>query len=354
MTAHGKIEGAIGKPRHLCEHFTVAVYLSDNLTYGFSVAIRYLVPMNMDEWQRRLKADKEAERKKKMESSEMLKGYRGSGLAEEDKKLMQMRQEDRKKHLLAEQMLHEYRKTDEPGAKKRPERQQAQHPPGVERAADPLGYISPGSVSARAANFVGTPPRGQASTEASRVGAALPPPNISEAMDDSPPHDSRNLPVDATPVLATAGSMEEKKLDTLDQKPVDSMVAEEEIVVEESFADPVAPPEMTSQAATSINQEIRLDIHISFGLVSATLTPDYASYMSAIEEVVKAMLNQGGPLTGVVYKPECAPYVTNEEWDGECSTNCSRFADGVAQLRSLRYISLAFYRYFLFVAHVFP
>ena len=39
--------------------------------------------------------------------------------------------------------------------------------------------------------------------------------------------------------------------------------------------------------------------------------------MSAIEEVVKMTLKQGGPLAGVVYKPECAPFVTNEQWDGE-------------------------------------
>jgi len=150
--------------------------------------------MNLEEWNLRMRAQKEQERKKKTESAEMLRGYRGGVLkeedtrlaelrredrrkhtetaemlrgyrgdggatAEEDRKLALLKQEDRRKHRETEEMLHNYRaeKVDGEGRERRHARRAADgsHPPvSPNRGNDNLlSTISPGSVSAMAGKF---------------------------------------------------------------------------------------------------------------------------------------------------------------------------------------------------------
>lgn len=62
----------------------------------------------MEEWQRRQRAEKEAARKKKTESAELLRGYRG-GVNDEELKLRTLREEERRKTIDAQQHLHNYK-----------------------------------------------------------------------------------------------------------------------------------------------------------------------------------------------------------------------------------------------------
>jgi hypothetical protein len=263
--------------------------------------------MNMEEWQRRMKAEKEAERKKKMESTEILKGYRG-GVADEDKKLLAIRQEVRQKQMDAEQMLHEYRGKESPIGRKRPERHERFHiPPSVERGVDPLAQIAPGSVSAKAANLMASlspsvsPSKGSVAKATTR-----------EIMDTGPATPlPRAIDTDIESALAdTTSDLEEKKYEmedkyAFDQKPVEFAFLGEE----------PSPQEVCLAPAPS-KPEIRYDLPFSFGIVTGA-TPDIASYMAAVEELVHSVISRVDPSENVCLKPECAPYVINQQWDSK-------------------------------------
>lgn len=72
----------------------------------------------MDEWQRRMKAEKEAERQKKSASADLLRGYRGGDVDEEAKKLKAAREEERRKKDEAQKALQEYKGSDMEEVKK--------------------------------------------------------------------------------------------------------------------------------------------------------------------------------------------------------------------------------------------
>lgn len=116
--------------------------------------------MNMEEWQRRMRAEKEAERKKKTESAELLRGYRG-GVNDEELKRRTLREEERRKTMDAQQNLHNYkglaaieRLQQQQNAKKH--QQAATHPVPVNAGSsssnkDRLAGLEFTSVSDRAA-----------------------------------------------------------------------------------------------------------------------------------------------------------------------------------------------------------
>jgi hypothetical protein len=112
--------------------------------------------MNMEEWQRKLKAEKEAARKKKSESAEILHGYRGD-LKDDELKLKAIREEERKKAQDAQQILHSYKGAQLLDGVKSKEQRTEQHFPTPVNAGqglhrdDVLDNIVQGSVSERAA-----------------------------------------------------------------------------------------------------------------------------------------------------------------------------------------------------------
>ena len=323
--------------------------------------------MNMEEWQRRMRAEKDAERKKKMESSEILRGYRG-GVKEEDLKLAALKQADRQKQLDAEQNLHSYRGKDEPGAtRKRPERHDPQHPyppvtmdPGV----DPLQEIVPGSVSAKAATF-NSPANDTQQQQQGDLGRMA----MSGVIDAVP------APSLATEEVVVEQSTDEKKVE---QEPAqEQLQADDDNVVLQSgtsLGDFVAPSSestafeadyfaastpdsappvdapVTREATTAYTQldasqqqqqqqqqDARLDVHFSFGIITATTNPGFAAYMTAIEQVVTTALTGQA---GVLFKPEFGPFVTNQHWDGTLEFCCP-------VLLLLQYVFSELYRSFI-------
>lgn len=65
----------------------------------------------MDEWQKRMKAEKESERQKKNETADMLRSFRGGDL-EEAKKLKAAKDEERRKKEEAQRALQDYKGND--------------------------------------------------------------------------------------------------------------------------------------------------------------------------------------------------------------------------------------------------
>lgn len=112
--------------------------------------------MNMEEWQRKQKAEKEAARQKKSESAEILHGYRGD-LKDDELKLKAIRDEERRKAQDAQQILHNYKGSQLPDGVKPKEQRTEQHFPTPVNAGqgphrdDVLDAIVMGSVSERAA-----------------------------------------------------------------------------------------------------------------------------------------------------------------------------------------------------------
>eukprot|EP00977_Amphora_coffeiformis_P005199 scaffold1112_cov92-Amphora_coffeaeformis.AAC.35 len=118
----------------------------------------------VEEWQRRQKEEKDKDRRQKQATAELLSGYRGQGLSEEEIKLKLLREEERQKKLEAEQRLREFKKLEEPMARHKnannhnnSQQQQGAIPlpvnaRGSEHTDDPITF---GSVSAIKANFNG-------------------------------------------------------------------------------------------------------------------------------------------------------------------------------------------------------
>lgn len=124
--------------------------------------------MNMEEWQRKLKAEKDSARQKKTESAEILRGYRRGEINDDDLKLKVLREEERKRQLDAQQNLHNYKNTQiQEGLNKPKERQQQHYPTPVNTGdattgRDLMEGITMGSISERAAVFDVSSPTGEA------------------------------------------------------------------------------------------------------------------------------------------------------------------------------------------------
>lgn len=219
--------------------------------------------MNMGDWQNQLRAQKDAERKQKMEAAEILRKH-NAGVNEEELKLSAMRAEDRKKQMDAEQNLHNYRSNDPVEVKARPTRQDVAYPaPEVIHKEDNLP--TPGSVSAMAGKFSKGP----------------------EEQD----------PVTGTP-LKMGGSSEEKK-------------TEEEPTVD-------VPHELKEDEPLHGHPTIvRLDVLFSFGLVTSSVKPVFNGYLQAVEEIVQATLEKNTELLEhCTYDPMFGPYVKDCIPDG--------------------------------------
>jgi hypothetical protein len=124
-----------------------------------------------EDFQRRLKAQKDSDRKKQLDAQTLLQGYRGS-VTGEDLKLKAMKEEERKKNLDAERLLHSYQKKEEldvkaPPKLKAPPKAKAaaavvldvgpetppKVKPGPQRENDSLQNTESGPASAEAATY---------------------------------------------------------------------------------------------------------------------------------------------------------------------------------------------------------
>jgi hypothetical protein len=249
----------------------------------------------MEEWQRRIKAEKEAERKKKSESAEILHGYQG-GVSEEELKLRALREEERKKLQDAQENLRAYKAKEVEGVRSpRGKRQQVDYPTPVNVGGeyeDPLAAIAKGSVSEKAAKLKGHGSEGVELRGRSAYSAAAGQPADASVQPNGEAAFVETSAVEVPPLIGTEQSTEEKELD---QHP---------------------PAAAGNEPLRNHPTVVRLDVLFSFGLVTAEAQPLLNLYMQAVEEIVRNCLAGDTTLAHFVsYNPEFTPFVKDTAWD---------------------------------------
>jgi len=308
----------------------------------------------MEEWQRQQKAEKEAERKKKMESAEMLQGYRG-GVKEEDLKLKALRDEERRRHQDAAANLHSYQAKEIKTIPKTPKQRgpQTDYPTPVNvgsdgNASDRLAGIVAGSVSERAAALAAaglssappeTPPAIVSETNQPPVSAAL---DETTVMTDSPvlvevPPDVESAaaaaaaavtdspvlvpPVtDEAPFQASSSGVEVEPTTMSAADTLEAPLAKNGFATDAAATNTNTRTMTTATAAVPPSEPIRLDILFSFGLVTVLRQPDLTNYMNAVEKIVSTALSPSDDevqvQVGVTFDPsKKRPFVKGTEWD---------------------------------------
>jgi hypothetical protein len=324
--------------------------------------INKIGPTTMDEWQRRMRAEKEAERKKKTESAEILKGYKG-GVADADLKLKALREEERKKFADAQQNLHSYKakEIEVPGGaahKKQPRQSlpqaNVQADAKAEAYKDPLEGMVFGSVQERAAALAAQAEAAASlngsysalDTSTTKYGGAQ---DLSEVettshhandttwaepetiMEVPAPAESVKESTTTTTTTTTTTAETEIPSENMEQPPPKEAVSsytptaataaavEEEKKVE---SDPV-PNEASSYHAIENHHHnknmipFRLDILFSFGLVTVQPVPETSRYMDAVQKIVQQALDNSSRDTAAVLDPSYTPFVKDQKVDGK-------------------------------------
>ena len=283
----------------------------------------------MEEWQNRLRAQKEQERKNKTESAEILRNYRGS-LKEEDELQKKIRLEEQQKKKDAEQYLHSYRPNVDdievvasPNKKSAANKYDGPLPPvvGPPLKDDPRTAIAAGAVSSIAANFTGSSvPKGVGTDETKQNGPMQV--NGATATATTKPHQNGNTAAAKTDPsridLSVYTDIANNSQSTTDSAQDWVQVTSEEAQLMDEFR------KIDDDEAHTV----RLDVDFSFGLISTKPQPDFERYMHAVEDVVQAALNENGEIREYLsYDPMYAPFVENVQKDGawECgvSDGCS-------------------------------
>jgi hypothetical protein len=312
----------------------------------------------MDEWQRRMRAEKEAERKKKTESAEILKGYKGGMIADADLKLKALREEDRKKVADAQQNLHSYKAKEigeVPGATAN-KKQPRQSLPNVQADATAQAYKDPlegmvfGSVQERAAALAAQAEAAaaaaslngsfsafdQSATTKYSAAQDLSEVETSHHVDDGTLEDPETITEVAPPETTkeTAPVMETELSSENMEQPIEAVSSytptttaaavsvEEEKKVE---SDPVSEQVAPDHVIESINHTnlhdnnnnkipVRLDILFSFGLVTGQPVPETSRYMDAVQKIVQQALDNSS--RDVALDPSHAPFVKDQKVDG--------------------------------------
>ena len=322
--------------------------------------------MNMEEWQRKLKAEKDAARQKKTESAEILHGYRGD-LKDDELKLKAIREEERKKALDAQQILHNYKGSQLPEGVKTKEQRTEQHfPTPVNAGQGPhrdgvLDVIVQGSVSERAAALVAAAaadgassipiPSASSSTHSISRNPAISDPStvtasegkangtvLADDDDDDdddddfgpslqsnssgynpttlgqPPSDVMNHSMALT-TMTVAPSAE------IEPKP--STPIEESVMVEKPPEAFMSNGTTASASETTSTEEIiptpqqplqRMDILLAFGLVTISSPPNLESYMTAVQTIAANAIQESNE-EGAIMDPNYPPYVKDTKWD---------------------------------------
>lgn len=315
----------------------------------------------MEEWQRRMKAEKNAERQKKTESAEILRGYRGE-LHDEDLKSKALREEERKRHLDAQQNLHSYKGAQLEGGGKPKEQRPEQHYPTPVNSGqhdvtrDLMEGIVTGSVSERAAALAAsagagfeplvTPTMSQQQVQQHAFVAASADDAVDDDDVDDDDDDNFGPAMPASPALETSSIPVFAPTDDLFavQRPVDEPIlytppvdplsittafvppTSKAVVLPNSTsleepADAATPNMETSMTpaapnGTTLPTLIRLEVLFTFGLVTVQSQPEMASYMAAVSSIVTKSLNTGS--NAIIYDPSYAPFVRDMQWDGMC------------------------------------
>lgn len=287
--------------------------------------------MNMDEWNLRMRAQKEQERKKKTESAEILRGYRGGDVDEEARKLAALKLEDRRKHEEAERILREYRETHVEERERRQRKDQgAVLPPIVVKQQDSIEFES---VAAKAAQF-NSPGKAPSFESPRKISSFRIQPSASDAAEKEEKGNDyedvpRELPFPFDPASEAA------QVDPGATNPSTAPSAFEEgggkgdVDGEEDYdeaddtdekKDEVSDPALVSPGDPPLLHHptvVRLDVNFSFGLITTSEKPLLDTYMLAVEEVVRNTLKERTHLSQrVTYNPTFCPFVQDCSNDG--------------------------------------
>ena len=292
--------------------------------------------MNMEEWQRKLKAEKDAARQKKSESAEILHGYRGD-LKDDELKLKAIRDEERKKAQDAQQILHNYKGTqiaDGVVAKSKEQRTEQHFPIPVNAGQGPNGVqldvIAPGSVSERAAALAAAAEGASSSIPVSSAhstsrnattgGASTSIPADDDDDDDDDDDFGPSLqPTSDTPMMSDSAVLQQPVSsllnDVTQQPPGGSTPIEESVMVEKSLE--VISNGATTVEGTTAKQPLqRIDVLLAFGLVTISSPPNLEAYMKAVETIATKSIQESSNAEGATLDPNCPPYVQDTKWDG--------------------------------------
>jgi hypothetical protein len=274
--------------------------------------------MNMDEWNSRMRAQKEQERKKKTESAEILRGYRGGELSEEDRKLAAIKLEDRRKQEEAERNLREYRETH---VEERERRQRKDpnytHPPVVAKHEDQIEFES---VAAKAAQF-DSPVKAPSFESPRKIGGVCGQLGGFGVTDESLEREAEAGEINGAPnVSSTDPRPEELKEITQSLSGYSEFPEENEQEDEEKKVEQIDPELVSSSDPPLLHHPtvVRLDVNFSFGLITTSVKPVLDTYMLAVEEVVRKTLEDHPHLAQrVSYNPTYGPFVQDCINDGK-------------------------------------
>lgn len=247
----------------------------------------------MEEWQRKLKAEKEAERKKKQDSAALLQKYRG-GVDDDDLKLKALREEERTKKMDAQNNLHNYKAKEVEGVNNK--KQQRNHdnanlpvPVNADGSAshDPLAGIEFGSVSERAAALAKLEAEQQQQQSAAAAAEQLSETTTTPAVVSTTPAD----------VLSSSS--------TLTHEPIDISMPSDIPAVHH-------PAHEAKQSLGSIPDVLNLNVLFSFGVVTVQDRPNLDSYMRAVQTILSDLSDE---TSGVSYDSTVLPFVKEQHWD---------------------------------------
>ena len=283
--------------------------------------------MNMDEWQRRMREEKQKDREKKNESANILKTYKGGvsedemkltalkkedrqkktesaqllqsykgGLKDEDTKLAAMKKEDMAKRSEATQYLQGYRGSEpiETSSKPIPEKPDLSNLPtpvkGPQRW-DPSQEIQEGTVSSLASGLrnkegnIPTPPDG---LERKVAGMSV---------------GKGSGVVDAEPIAA-----EESKVVFEEKKANDDTAAEE--------TEPHFDENLEEDPVMVDSSELPLpaDVMFSFGIITKSSEPAISGYIQAAQNIISSSMVAD---KGIVYEPSFTIEVKDCKQDGK-------------------------------------
>lgn len=262
--------------------------------------------MNMDEWQRKLREEKKKEREQKTQSAEMLHVYRGD-VNEEDLKLSALRQEERQKHQDAEKMLHDFRNDDMGDIKQRPQREE------LSLSTTPVKASTPGQA------VEVTPGQSVASLK-DKFGAVA----ETELAPSEVPVTEKGAPVvaDASSGQETEGLPSEGAVSSMARKFTESAAATTATDAAKVAPTPFdgeekkeATDDFLRKAAAEVPSVVRLDVLVSFGLLTGSDNPELYGYTKAAEKIVQNKLASTPALSEVEYDPEFQPYVKSSKLD---------------------------------------
>ena len=305
----------------------------------------------MSEEELKLRQLKEEERLKKLETEQILHGYKG-GVKDEDLYLTALRNEERQKKAEAIKHHHGYRLSAE-DMEKREQRQRGGHqypsPVKIDRS-DPRdsieqgavnrlketynspsptnikGIMSPSSIpnslKSPSIDLVDSPARAGVAVEAlarnQNLEAGIP---TGETTDVATTVNGQPVDIGASQASSPTEKIESSNEDDALCLALSQTPSSTERAAMYFDADVTTPRNLYTEQASSDNSSpkiIRFDVNISFGVITTSDVPCMDRYMQAVTHEVESLLEDSPTVSKeVVVNPRYTPFVKDMQWDGK-------------------------------------